>query len=79
MNFGRTFRIKERITLNVRAEFFNVFNRVSLGTPSSGNPSQTTSVNSLTGAISGFGYYSIGNASNFGGQRTGDLVARLRF
>jgi hypothetical protein len=79
MNFGRTFRIREGITLNVRAEFYNVFNRVSLGTPSSGNPAQTTTVNNATGAISGFGYYSIGNTSNFGGQRTGDLVARIRF
>jgi len=79
MNFGRTFRIREKITLNMRAEFFNVFNRVALGNPSTSNPTQTTTVNSATGAISGFGYYSIGNTSNFGGQRNGQLVARLRF
>jgi hypothetical protein len=79
MNLGRTFRIREGITLNVRAEFFNVFNRVTLGTPTSSNPTAVTSVNSLTGAISGFGYYSIGNTSNFGGQRNGQLIARIRF
>jgi hypothetical protein len=79
MNLGRTFRLRERITLNFRAEFFNVFNRVALGNPSSGNPTQTTTVNNATGAISGFGYYSIGSTSNFGGQRNGQLVARLRF
>ncbi|MGD0870738.1 MAG: TonB-dependent receptor [Bryobacteraceae bacterium] len=79
MNFGRTFRIREGISLNVRAEFFNVFNRVTLGTPTSSNPTQTTNVNSLTGAISGFGYYNIGSTSNFGGQRNGQLVARIRF
>jgi hypothetical protein len=67
------------VTLNLRAEFFNVFNRVSLGNPSSGNPTQTTTVNNATGAISGFGYYSIGSTSNFGGQRNGQLVARIRF
>ncbi len=79
MNLGRSFGIREGISLNVRAEFFNVFNRVNLGTPSSGNPTATTSTNSLTGAISGFGYYSIGNASSLGGQRNGQLIARLRF
>jgi hypothetical protein len=52
---------------------------VALGTPSSGTPTQTTNVNSLTGAISGFGYYSIGSTSNFGGQRNGQLIARIRF
>jgi hypothetical protein len=79
MNLGRTFRFRERVTLNLRAEFFNVFNRVSLGNPSNGNPTQTTTVNNATGAISGFGYYSIGSTSNFGGQRNGQLVARIRF
>jgi len=52
---------------------------VTLGTPTSSNPTQTTNVNSLTGAISGFGYYNIGSTSNFGGQRNGQLVARIRF
>ncbi|HUA59999.1 MAG TPA: TonB-dependent receptor [Verrucomicrobiae bacterium] len=79
MNFGRTFRIREKVSLNVRAEFFNVFNRVNLGNPSSGNPTQTTSVNNATGAISGFGYYNVGSTSNLGGQRNGQLVARIRF
>jgi hypothetical protein len=79
MNFGRTFRLRERVSLNVRAEFFNVFNRVFLGNPSTSNPTQTTTVNNGTGAISGFGYYSIGSTSNLGGQRNGQLVARIRF
>jgi len=79
MNFGRTFQFREKMSLNIRAEFFNVFNRVTLGTPSSGNPTQATTVNNLTGAISGFGYYSVGSASNAGGQRIGLLVARFQF
>ncbi|MGA7235363.1 MAG: hypothetical protein WBY44_06775, partial [Bryobacteraceae bacterium] len=79
MNFGRTFRLRERVTLNVRAEFFNIFNRVILGTPNTTNPTQATTVNSATGAISGFGYYSIGSTGNLGGQRNGQLVARIRF
>jgi hypothetical protein len=79
MNLGRTFQLREKMTLNIRVDLYNVFNRVTLGTPSSGNPAQATTINNATGAISGFGYYSIGNTSNFGGQRTGDLVARFVF
>jgi hypothetical protein len=79
MNFGRTFRLRERISLNIRAEFFNVFNRLYLGNPSSSNPTQTVTVNNATGAISGYGYYSIGRTSNLGGQRNGQLIARIRF
>jgi hypothetical protein len=77
---GRTFQIKERFKLSVRAEFFNMFNRVTLGNPSSGNPTQTTSVNNATGAITGFGYYAVGSTGVLAvGPRNGDLVARLTF
>jgi hypothetical protein len=84
MNFGRTFRIREGITLNVRGEVFNVFNRVKLGAPgilaiNSSNPTATVATNSLTGAINGFGYYNVGSTGNMGGQRNGQLIARIRF
>jgi hypothetical protein len=36
LNFGRTFRIKERVTFNVRAEFSNVLNRTRLPQPVAG-------------------------------------------
>jgi hypothetical protein len=77
--FGRTFQLRERIKLSVRAEFFNMFNRVILGIPTASNPTAVTTVNNATGAISGFGYYNIGRTSNLGGQRNGDLVARITF
>src|SRR5262249_48048430 len=36
-NFSRNFRIKERVTLNFRVEFNNVFNRMQLPVPNGGN------------------------------------------
>jgi len=78
MNFGRTFQLRERMSLNIRADFFNVFNRVYLPTPSASNPFATTTFNKITGApTSGFGY--IANSSGIGGQRNGQLVARFVF
>ena len=38
MNIGRTFRIREKKTLEIRAEFFNIFNRVYLNTASNSSP-----------------------------------------
>ncbi|MBZ5622068.1 MAG: TonB-dependent receptor [Acidobacteriia bacterium] len=78
MNFGRTFQIREKMSLNIRAEFFNVFNRLYLSGPSSSNPLATATFNTVTGApTAGFGY--ITNASGIGGQRNGQLVARFVF
>ena len=66
------------MSLNIRAEFFNVFNRVYLSTPSNSNPLATATFNTTTGApTAGFGY--IANASGIGGQRNGQLVARFVF
>jgi hypothetical protein len=79
MNLGRTFRFREKMSLSIRVDLYNVFNRVNLGSPNSTNPAQTTTINGGTGAINGFGYYNIGNQSNSGGPRTGDLVARFVF
>lgn len=38
MSLGRTFRIKEHESFEIRAEFFNIFNRVYLNTASSSGP-----------------------------------------
>ncbi|PWT98927.1 MAG: hypothetical protein C5B51_28395 [Terriglobia bacterium] len=87
LSLGRTFGLfRERATLQVRAEFQNIFNRVFFSPPSVGGifavnsntvPSYTNGV--LTG---GFGYINTTNPSTpgFGPQpRTGQLVARFRF
>jgi hypothetical protein len=94
-NFGRNFRFKEnRLTLQIRAEFVNIFNRMYLGNPSTtlalGNPLLRNN-GILT---SGFGVInesvaqgaapttpSNGNfATQLGGlPRTGTLIARFTF
>jgi hypothetical protein len=38
INIGRTFRIRERKSLEIRAEFFNVLNRLELNGPNTGSP-----------------------------------------
>ncbi|HLK50367.1 MAG TPA: TonB-dependent receptor [Bryobacteraceae bacterium] len=94
LNFGRNFRFKERLNLQIRAEFVNIFNRTYLGNPSTtlnlGNP-LTRSGGLLTG---GFGVINDvvargaipGTPSNgnfntaLGGlPRTGTLIARFTF
>ena len=95
MNFGRTFRIKERVTLNVRVEFANAFNRLQLPQVNSA-PNSLTKVTTQTapgiyqGAITG-GFGVIGGAAagfagpapfpiaGTSGYRTGLLVGRLQF
>ncbi len=76
MNFGRTFQLRERMSLSVRAEFFNVFNRLYLPTPSANNPLATPTANNGV-PTGGFGY--IANTNSVGGQRNGQLVARFQF
>jgi hypothetical protein len=77
MNFGRQFRLREGLILNFRAEFFNVFNRKFLSTPSSSNPLATPTFNQFGQPTGGFGY--ITNTPGMSGARTGQLVARLQF
>jgi hypothetical protein len=67
LSIGRNFRFSERLNLQIRAEFINVFNRMQLGNPATGTTSPfnatnaalpcTSSGGKLTG---GFGCYSLG-------------------
>lgn len=91
MNFGRTFRITERVNLNVRAEFSDIFNRAFIGDVGTGAASVGASptINNLTNATatvqtrnangttaSGFG--ALLNVSPMPG-RQGNIVARITF
>ena len=81
-NFSRNFRIKERVNLNVRVEFNNIFNRTQLPNPTvTGNfataPTKFTS-GPQTGLYSGgFGTLSVLSGTTV--SRTGTYVARITF
>ena len=77
MSLGRIFHIWEKTNLEIRGEFFDVFNRISVPGASASNPLQTQLVNATTGVPqSGFGYM---NASSGSQGRTGQVVARFVF
>jgi hypothetical protein len=77
MSIGRIFRIREAMNLQVRAEFFNVFNRVYLNNPTATNAAATQVTNSAGVATGGFGWINTG--STFSGPRSGQLVARFQW
>ena len=75
LSLGRTFRVKERMSVQIRAEFFNVFNRIVMPLPSSTNPLQTQTVNQGV-PTAGFGRI---DSATVTGQRNGQIVARFQF
>lgn len=77
LSFGRTFRIREGMSLQVRAEFFNVFNRTFMAQPNASNPLQTQTSNLQGVPISGFGRIDATAVS--ASPRSGQIVARFRF
>jgi hypothetical protein len=78
LSLGRKFQIRENIGFSIRAEFFNVFNRVFLNNPDSGNALATQTTNPATGqTLSGFGRINTG--TTFLPPRTGQIVARFSF
>jgi hypothetical protein len=63
-NIGRNFRIKERMNLQIRAEFANIFNRLQLGNPYTLNPQAKPTSNAAGQYTAGFGV--IGSSTNVG-------------
>ena len=84
--FGKEFKIRERTSFSLRAEFFNLFNQnLSIADPSTGSPA-TPPTRSANGLLTGgFGFLNyLGIASNSVNSslptpRTGQLVARFEF
>jgi Carboxypeptidase regulatory-like domain/TonB dependent receptor len=87
MAFGRTFRIKEKMSFMVRAEFQNIFNRLFYSAPTDGSgfglaPTFTTSptLHANPGATLSAGYGYVNWLNGAGAQpRSGQLVARFTF
>jgi hypothetical protein len=93
VSLARTFRFKERVSLMVRAEFTNIFNRMGLNVPSAGNPQSTQTRDGNGFVTSGYGYIdpapsggnNTGPASATAGMfatpppRQGTIVMRLQF
>ena len=75
-SMGRIFRFREKMTFELRAEFFNAFNRLLLPGVTSTNALATQTRNAAGVPTSGFGYM---NSNSAGGQRNGQLLARFQF
>jgi hypothetical protein len=70
ISVGRAFRIREGMSLSVRAMFYNILNRTYLQVPDSTN-AQATQVTDATGAVvSGFGRITH-NRPTISGRETG--------
>ncbi len=76
-SLGRTFQIREGMTFQLRAEFFNAFNRTEMNAPTSTNALQTQVSNSAGVPTAGFGY--INSTGLAFAPRNGQLVARFQF
>jgi hypothetical protein len=83
---GKQFRIKERASFSVRAEFFNLFNQLlSLPNPSTSSPQNPATHNAQQLLTGGFGYLNYTGisansvSSSLPTPRTGQIVARIDF
>jgi hypothetical protein len=77
LGLGRAFQIREGMSFQLRAEFFNVFNRTEMASPISGNALQSTVRNAQGVPTAGFGY--INSQALFSPPRNGQLIARFTF
>jgi len=78
VNFSRNFRIKERMSFQMRVEFQNAFNRTRYPAINVGNFQSTPTTNAQTGLYSG-GFGTIVPTGGTTGFRTGVLIGRLTF
>ena len=77
MQASRNFKIREGMSLNLRGEFFNVFNRTEVNNPTQANAAATPVLTASGQTTSGFGYINTG--SLFSNPRSGQIVARFTF
>ena len=84
-NFGRNFRIQEKYSLQIRAEFTNIFNRTLIPSPATNvAPQNALTKNNLGQYTGGFAVINATAAINTvptlnGAPRSGTLIARFTF
>ena len=74
LSVGRSFRVHNSSRFEVRAEFFNAFNRTQLNNPDAANPLQTQQRNAQGVPTAGFGRINTGTV--YGPPRSGQIVMR---
>ena len=81
MNLGRTWRFKESMSLNIRFELTNVFNRSYWGNPAATNAKAPQNRAPSGNALSGFGFMNTITPGFTGAlvPRNGTLIARFSF
>jgi hypothetical protein len=77
MSLGRIFQFREKYSLQIRAEFSNIFNRTEPNNPTSNNALLSQTRNNQGQTTAGFGYINVG--TTFSAPRSGQLVARFQF
>jgi hypothetical protein len=88
LSIGRQFRMRERLNLNLRAEFTNVFNRTYPNNPSTASPQTAPVCKTASGTngactqpgqliVSGFGSTNVSTVLY--PPRTGQIVAQFQF
>jgi len=77
LGVGRIFRLRERMSVQLRGEFFNVLNRVYLNSPTSANPAASVTRNTRGELTGGFGF--INPTSVAQPPRNAQLLLRLQF
>jgi hypothetical protein len=77
LSLGRLFPLREKMSLQIRAEFFNVFNRTEVNNPVSTNAQATQTLNAAGTVVSGFGMINTG--TTFSPSRAGQLVGRFQW
>jgi hypothetical protein len=81
VSIARNFRIRERMTFQLRAEFTNIFNRTYPNNPTFGNAFATQTINAAGQTTGGFGSILANTTTGtvFMPPRQGQLVARFQF
>jgi hypothetical protein len=77
LSLGRTFRIREGMSFQVRGEFFNIFNRTQANNPTATNAAATQVFNNRGQTTSGFGFINTGSVAF--GPRSGQIVGQFRW